>query len=86
MTGDISTSAMTRLVVNTDNVVKLPSPVKSPLSIDVILLLDRYLRMTSELSTIIQASITMPDSVVTLPSPVKSPLSIDVILLRSRRL
>jgi hypothetical protein len=65
----------------TDNVVKLLSPVKSPLSIDEIMLLDICLCVPHELSTSHKDQIVVTDSVVKLSSPVKSPLSIDEILL-----
>jgi hypothetical protein len=70
-----------------DNVVKLSSPVKSPLSIDEILLEYRYLRMTHELSTSTMTRlVVMTDNLVKLLSPVKSPLSIDEIWLPYRSL
>ncbi len=82
VTGDISTSTMTKLVAMTDNVVKLPSPVKSPLSIDVIRLESMNLWMTGGLSTSTMTRLVdLADNVVNLPSPVKSPLSIDEIWL-----
>jgi hypothetical protein len=75
------------LVVNTDNVVKLPSPAKSPLSIDETLLDCRFLRMTSELSTSTMTMlVVITDSVVKLLSPVKEPLSIDEIWLPDKNL
>ena len=86
MTSKISTSTMTRLVVMTDSEVKLLSPVKSPLSIDEMLLEYRLLRATCDLSTSTMICNAMADSVVKLLSPVKSPLSIDEILFKCRYL
>jgi hypothetical protein len=69
-----------------DSIVKLSSPVKSPLSIDEIWLEYKYLKKTHELSTSLTTSVDMTDSVVKLLSPVKSPISIDEMLLEYRYL
>ena len=70
-----------------DSVVKLSSPVKSPLSIDEIWLEYKYLKKTSKISTSTMTRLVdMTDSVVKLLSPVKSPISIDEMLLEYRYL
>jgi hypothetical protein len=68
-------------MITTDNLVKLPSPVKEPLSIDAIRLEYNSLHITCEVNTRIVLSRAQTNSVVKLLSPVKSPLSIDAILL-----
>jgi hypothetical protein len=73
--------------VRTDKKASLLSPVKSPLSIDEIWLLYRYLRIASELSTSAMTWLVVKTyNEAKLLSPVKSPLSIDVILLEFRNL
>ncbi len=67
-----------------DRVASLLSPVKSPLSIDLMLLEYRLLRDTGDLSTSARKSIVKTDNVVKLLSPAKSPLSIDEIRLMDK--
>ncbi len=87
MTSELSTSTMTRLVVMTDNEVKLSSPVKSPLSINVTRLESRYLQATTDLSTSTMTRlVVMTDKVVKLPTPVKSPFLIEVMRLPDKYL
>ncbi len=73
-------------MITTDNLVKLPSPVKEPLPIDAIRLEYNSLRIACELNTRIVLSLAQTYSVVKLFNPVKSPLSIDVMLLEYRYL
>ena len=75
-----------KIMVATDNLVRLPSPVKDSLFIDAIRLEYNSLRITCELNTRIVQSLAQTNSVVKLFNPVKSPLSIDVMLLEYRYL
>ncbi len=65
----------------TYSLVKLPSPAKSPLSMDEMLFEYRLLRATGDRITKVRFKIAMTNSVVKLLSPANESLSMDAIWL-----
>jgi hypothetical protein len=68
------------------NVVRLPSPVKAPIAIDVIWLVFSNLREQCLKEKIAAVAVSLTYNSVKRPRPVKAPLAIDVIWLRYRYL